>query len=102
MSTSSLIQVIEKNTKEVLFECELTESESAFEFAANMEKMGLEVQVISPTITETLCDSLGIERDEREEYEQSVIAEIEDHDGSCCATPAETQDAEVIDKDKLQ
>lgn len=87
MSTSSLVQVIEENTNEVLFECELSESESAFEYAASMDKMGISVKVVSPTITESLCDTLGIERDERDEFEESVLAEIEDHDGSCCATP---------------
>lgn len=88
MSTPSLVQVIEENSNEVLFECAVADSEAAYEYAAKMDKMGISVKVVSPTITETLCDSLGIELDEREEYEQSVVAEIEDHDGSCCATPS--------------
>jgi len=86
MSTVSLIKVIDLNSKEVLFECEMHQSEKAFEYAASMEKMGLEVEVLSPTVTETLCDSLGIELDKRSDYEQSVFEEIDDHDGSCCAT----------------
>lgn len=91
MSTTSVIQVIDKASKEVLFECSLEDSEKAYEFAGKMDEMGLDVEVKTPTITESLCDSLGIERDEREEYEESVIAEIEDHDGSCCATPNKLQ-----------
>lgn len=96
MSTPTLIQVIEENTKEVLFECEVSESEAAYEYAARMDDMGINVKIISPTITETLCDSLGIELDEREDYEQSVIAEIEDHDGSCCAKPDEGPEGEKL------
>lgn len=91
MSTPSIVQVIDKNTKEVLFECSIEETEKAYEFAGEMDEMGLDVEVKSPTITETLCDSLGIGEGEREEYEESVIAEIDDHDGSCCATPNKLQ-----------
>ena len=79
-------------SQEVLFECAIDVVETAFEYAAQLEKMGIAVRILSPTITETLCDSLGIEHDEREEYENSVIAEIEDHDGSCCSTPAQFSD----------
>lgn len=83
----SKTKVIEIHSEQVLFECDAKDSAKAYEFAAEMEAMGLEVEVSSPTITESLCDSLGIIHDERDEYENSVIAEIEDHDGSCCATP---------------
>lgn len=92
MSNKSKVKVIDHHSEEVLFECDIETIESAFQYAAQMEKMGIDVRILSPTITETLCDSLGIEHDEREEYEQSVVAEIDDHDGSCCATPAEFSD----------
>lgn len=87
MSTESKVKVIDINSEQVLFECDMTKIESAYQYASEMEQMGLDVKVISPTITETLCDSLGIELDARADYEQSVFSEIEDHDGSCCATP---------------
>ncbi len=87
MSILSMIKVVDLGSKETLFECEMSQAEKAYEYAADMEKMGLEVEVQAPTITETLCDSLGIELDKREDYEQSVFEEIDDHDGSCCATP---------------
>ena len=92
MSNNSKVKVIDVNSEEVLFECGIDVVESAFEYAAQMEKLGIDIRILSPTITETLCDSLGIEHDERDDYENSVMAEIEDHDGSCCATPAEFTD----------
>ena len=92
MSNKSKVKVIDMHSQEVLFECEIELVESAFEYAAQMEKLGIDVRILSPTITETLCDSLGIEHDEKEDYENSILAEIEDHDGSCCATPAEFTD----------
>ena len=91
MSTVSLIKVVDLNSQEVLFECEMHQSEKAFEYAASMEKMGLEVEILSPTITETLCDSLGVELDKRADYEQSVFEEIDDHDGSCCVKDEPTK-----------
>lgn len=89
MSNQSKVKVIDIHSQEVLFECSIEVIESAFEYAAQMEELGIAVQILSPTITDTLCESLGIERDEKEEYDNSVIAEISDHDGGCCATPAE-------------
>ena len=54
MSTNSKISVIEVTSEKVLFECHIEDSEQAFEFAARMEEMGVEVNVISPTITQAL------------------------------------------------
>jgi hypothetical protein len=50
--------------------------------------MGLDIKILAPTITQTLTDSLGIINDELEDYEQSVVAEMDDHEGSdsCCTT----------------
>ena len=95
MSTTSLIQVLSVDSEEVLFECETNKAEEAFEYAAKMEQMGIEVRVVSPTITESLCDSLGIELDKRADYEQSVFEEIADHDGSCCAGPVDLSDTKI-------
>lgn len=95
MSTSSLVQVIDESSQQVLFECDVAHAEKAFEYAAKMEQMGLEVRIVSPTITETLCDSLGIELDKRADYEQSVFDEIADHDGSCCAEPKDLSDTKI-------
>ncbi|MBD65037.1 MAG: hypothetical protein CME62_07505 [Halobacteriovoraceae bacterium] len=87
MSNDSKVKVIDVNTQQVLFECEFKDIEKAYQYASDMEDMGLDIKLISPTITESLCDSLGIDYERRADYEQSVVAEIEDHDGSCCAKP---------------
>ena len=87
MSTVTKVKIIDTNSEEVLFECDMSDIESAYQRAAEFEEMGLDIRILAPTITQTLSDSLGIEHDELEEYEQSVVAEIHDHDGSCCAKP---------------
>jgi hypothetical protein len=83
------VKVIEIHSKEVLFETQIENIEKAYTFASDMEKMGVEVQIEAPTITETLTDSLGLGLDDKYMYEQSVEDEIHDHDGSCCAKPNE-------------
>jgi primosomal protein N' (replication factor Y) len=90
----SKIQVVDRETKQVLFECEMTSSEKAYQYAASMEDMGLDVEVISPTLSQTLSSSLGLSREEMTAYEESLEEEMEGHEGSCCF-----EDAEKIVKD---
>lgn len=80
----SKIQVTDISTGQTLFECSLSESEKAYQFAAQMEEMGLDVKVISPTLSETLTRSLGLSNEETAEYLQSMDEEAEHHEGSCC------------------
>lgn len=81
------IRVFDRQTEQVLFECEMNESEKAYEFAAQMEDMGLDLKVVVPTLSQTLSSSLGLNREQQQAYEDSIEEEIEDHDdggGSCC------------------
>jgi hypothetical protein len=81
---NSKIRVVDTDTRQILFECALDESEKAYQFAAGMEEMGLSVEVMHPTLSETLTDSLGLSNEERRKYEASLEEEIEHHEGSCC------------------
>lgn len=78
------IRVVDTETRQVLFECQLDEADKAYQYAAGLEEIGLSVDVINPTLSETLTDSLGLSNDDRRKYEASVEEEIEHHDGSCC------------------
>lgn len=78
------VLVIDVETQQVLFECSVKESEKAYQFAASMENLGLEVKVISPTLAQTLSSSLGLSREDVATYEQSLEDEMEGHEGSCC------------------
>ena len=68
---------------QTLFECPIEESERAYEAAASMEEMGLEVEVIHPTLSETLSHGLGLSSEEFKNYQKSIEDEIEGHDESC-------------------
>lgn len=78
------ILVRDVQTKSVLFECAITESEKAYQFAAEMEEMGLDIEVISPTLGETLSNSLGLNQEELQKYKESLEEEMDSHEGSCC------------------
>ncbi len=80
------ILVRDVQTQQVLFECTITESEKAWQFAAEMEEMGLDIEVISPTLSETLSNSLGLTQEELQAYKESMEEEMENHAGSCCFT----------------
>jgi hypothetical protein len=85
--TKILVRDVE--TKQVLFECDLTESEKAWQFAAEMEEIGLDIEVIAPTLSETLSESLGLTRAEKDGYKESIEEEMQAHEGSCCFTDSE-------------
>lgn len=85
----SKILVRDVQTKQVLFECPLSESEKAWQFAAEMEEMGLDIEVIAPTLGETLSNSLGLSKEDQQGYMDSIEEEMEGHDGSCCFTDSE-------------
>ena len=78
------MNLIEKNSGMVLFECEPSQVDLAYEKAADFEQMGLDVKIEQPTVNQTLADSLGVEGAPLDAYEESLAHELEDHDGSCC------------------
>lgn len=78
------ILVRDVQTQQVLFECAINESEKAYQFAAEMEEMGLDIEVVSPTLGETLSNSLGLSKEDQETYKQSLEEEMDSHEGSCC------------------
>jgi hypothetical protein len=80
------ILVRDVQTQQVLFECAMNESEKAYQFAAEMEEMGLDIEVVSPTLSETLSNSLGLSQEQQEKYKQSLEEEMDSHEGSCCFT----------------
>lgn len=80
----SKILVRDVQTKATLFECSIQESEKAYQFAAEMEELGLDIEVIAPTLTDTLSNSLGLSAEQKATYKESMEEEMEHHEGSCC------------------
>lgn len=77
------LTVRELQSGQTLFECSIEQSEKAYKAAASMEEMGIEVEVIHPTLSETLSHGLGLSSEEVKKYQKSIEDEIEGHDESC-------------------
>ncbi|GAB4010425.1 MAG: hypothetical protein Fur0010_03080 [Bdellovibrio sp.] len=77
------IRVVDSDSQ-VLFECPIEESDRAYNFAREMEEMGVEVKLLSPSLPQTLVNSLGMKEEDQEQFIASVDYEIEDHEVGCC------------------
>ena len=84
MSGQSKIKIIDVNTEEELYSFNLDDMDKAYATATHLESIGLDIQLKIPTITDTLATELNLNMEDENSYRQSVLAEIEDHEGSCC------------------
>lgn len=73
-----LVQVIEEQEKTILFECPLEEIEKAYEYATQMEQLGIETKILAPSLPESLAIELGA----KSESIQKLRSEIDDEIGS--------------------
>jgi membrane-bound lytic murein transglycosylase MltF len=85
MRKVSKIKIIEINSGECLFECDIDQSELAYQRATHYDGLGLDVKVVIPSTTKTLFDALGNEEAQWDNVEEELNAEIESHDDSCCS-----------------
>lgn len=90
---SNLVKVIDVISGSVLFETTIEKIADAYDFATQMEEIGLDLKIEAPGLTETLINSLGANEEEIATYKQSLVDEINDHDdsefgcGICLPTP---------------
>ena len=77
------VKVIDKSSGETLFECPLEKRDQAYSFAAQMEQMDLEVDIIAPSLNESLGRSLGLNDSEIEKLKQVMEEEIDSHNDCC-------------------
>ena len=80
MGQSTLVIIKDKLSGETLFSCSIEQLDEAYHQAKNFEEMGLDIEIESPSITETLANSLGKTGKELKKYRDSVNHELEDHD----------------------
>lgn len=81
---SRRIKVIEINSKEVLFECDVDDEDKAYAYAKDMEDMGIEVEINSPSLPETLVSTLGANQEDIEALKKMMNEEIESHSETTC------------------
>ena len=78
---SNTIKLIEPTSGICMFESE--DSEKAYAKARELEEMGIEIKVISPSAPESLATLLGADKDDLEVLKTIIDAEIESHN-TCC------------------
>lgn len=69
---------------QTLFECPIEDQEKAFSYAKQMEELGIEVKIVSPSLPQTLVNSLGMSEENQKIFDESIDHEIDDHEGGCC------------------
>lgn len=84
MTQDKIVKIIEITEEQVLHSYTMNELEKAYEQAAKLEEMGIEVKVIAPSAPETLAMALGSSEDELNELKESINHEISEHDLEDC------------------
>ena len=74
---SNHIKILDKSTNELLNEYSIEELETASARARELEKWGLDVEVIVPNVIETLGHSLG--QLDKKKLDEEINEEISEH-----------------------
>lgn len=82
---NSKVKVIDRNSGYVFFESNIDGLELASQKAAELELLGLDIELISPTLPQTLLESLGVKSYEAEKYLNSLDEELHSHENSSCS-----------------
>jgi len=77
------VKVMEVQSGQILFECSLDDIDTAYQYSAKMNELGVEVKVVAPSVHETLGNALGKNSEEQDIYTQTLQEEHDSHD-SCC------------------
>ncbi len=78
---SKAIQVVEVISNSILKEFKIDKFEDAFQFAKEMEKLGLEIKINSPSLPETLAIGLGASQEDITYLREVIEEEMKSHDG---------------------
>jgi uncharacterized membrane protein len=82
------VKVMEVQSGQILFECSLDNIDSAYQYSAKMNEMGIDVKIVAPSVHETLGKALGKNSTEQDAYSQTLQEEHDSHD-SCCIKDSE-------------
>ena len=89
MSKSYTVKVIDKLEGQTILECPVEEQDKAFEYAKQMEELGLDVKIDSPSVPESLARVLGAREQEIQNLRHEIDKEIDSHSPDTCQDPKE-------------
>ena len=76
---SNTVKVIDSISKSVLFETSIENMDAAYSFAQQMEEVGLDIEIKSPGLAETLIRSLGASDGDVDSFKDGLQVEIDEH-----------------------
>lgn len=76
--SSSKIQIFDSENN-LLKEFKQNQTDQAYEYAEQMELMDIEVRIVSPSLPQTLAETLGAKQEELAILQQELEEEIDDH-----------------------
>lgn len=74
-----IVKILEVSEQTVLFECSMDDISSAYEYAKELEEMGIDIEIIAPSAPETLVISLGGEKEDLLELKENIEKEVSEH-----------------------
>lgn len=80
---ASKVKIIEEHGQTVLFECEMDKIEEAYKYAVELEELGIEFKIVTPSLPESLGESLGMSRHDLNQLKLELEEEIDSHNQPC-------------------
>jgi len=91
--TQRKVRVIEPNSNETIFTCDLDQIHSAYEFSAKMEGLGIDTIIKAPSLPESLIIELGATDNDITKLNDYISKEIQEHSiDSCCISDSSSSD----------
>ena len=75
----SSIKLQDNSSGETLYEYPFSEQEKAFSKATELEQMGIDIKIVTPTSIETLGVALGADHQSLEKVSCEINEELESH-----------------------
>ncbi|MCB9061207.1 MAG: hypothetical protein H6622_06770 [Halobacteriovoraceae bacterium] len=81
---NKLFEIRDRFSQQVLYSDVLENSELVYKKAVEYEQMGLDVEIVSPGVSEQLARELGATEEDLEKLKKIISYEIDSHEDSCC------------------
>lgn len=86
------VEIRDKQEGQLLFTCSIQEVEKAYQYAKQMEELGIEIEFHGPSLPETLARELGANAESISTLKGEIDDEILSHQGSCCGPSQEQKE----------
>lgn len=82
--SNKLFEIRDSLSQQVLYSGDLENIDLIYKKASEYEDMGLDIEIVSPGISEQLARELGASEEDLEKLREVISHEIDSHDDTCC------------------